>query len=441
MTSNITEKCVQVCKFCSENATAQQHNCTSQLSLPSDCITDDTLSDGDPYSNTGSQTSKDEKNPNNGTGRVVAKLDWVQGIASLPETQYRRFVETIKETFLIDFSDDLGSRAVGRVFQHHHKADGALIAYNVVEVPVDFADRHKDSESVQVKHRYDVLFSITGRGLANCHNPSQQHWQFLNYLAAIGSRVTRLDIALDDFSKQHHPTVFVDATESGKATGYKKYVITGGRKWSPSKGWIDDGCTLYLGSRQSDKVYRYYDKSLESKGITDSYRLEGEYKDEYARSVFENLIQSASPEKYYQSLIDVVCGGIDYREKAGNQDGEAIVDEFGHILTVRCAFWQDLIDRSKASPFKVLCGRVRSSIEQSIQWVERAVTRTLATIEQFMDCAENDFHNWLKNAITESRSKIKSEHIAQINSGLMQLSALNFHNPELTEKEVLQGIF
>lgn len=106
----------------------------------------------------------------------------------------------------------------------------------------------------------------------------------------MGAKTTRLDLAIDAKNCNVDIMVIYDACKAGlsKGTAQNINIIQG----------VDGSATLYVGSRQSDKFCRLYDKGIQSKLGGDWKRLEVELKGDvakqYARVVAANGDKSIS---------------------------------------------------------------------------------------------------------------------------------------------------
>lgn len=100
------------------------------------------------------------------------------------------------------------------------------------------------------------------------------------------ARATRTDLALDDYLKLLSYDKLQDVKRLHNVKRFRN--ITPYEKWVSGelKGWC-----YYYGSRQSDVMFRIYDKSAETKGEIDAVRLEGEYHNELANDIFQKCAE------------------------------------------------------------------------------------------------------------------------------------------------------
>lgn len=117
-----------------------------------------------------------------------------------------------------------------------------------------------------------------GRSLREMMLGGHTQLEMLSWVIANGGRVTRLDLAVDVLDETIDLIALASCPRVKDAPG-------SARKWSQVSG-SDGGQTVYIGSRQSEKFLRIYDKAIES-GIRDRpwVRFELEIKGDTARQV------------------------------------------------------------------------------------------------------------------------------------------------------------
>lgn len=120
-----------------------------------------------------------------------------------------------------------------------------------------------------------------------------QRWSLLaSLLGLCDARITRIDIAADDFQGQYPITWAMERYEAGEFDR---------RGQRPNARFIDDmgskkGKTLYIGSRQSENQLRAYEKGRE-KGDPDSewMRYEGEFHASHRRDLPLDMLTDPAP--------------------------------------------------------------------------------------------------------------------------------------------------
>jgi hypothetical protein len=127
-----------------------------------------------------------------------------------------------------------------------------------------------------------ALIDISSKGLKRISRDSQA--LLFSALFDLGFVPTRMDIALDDYSKTVSPQLAFAAARQGNKSGFRRFSYQ-----------EDDrkAGTFYAGVRGSNgggKFLRIYDKHIQSDGIVDAVRVEIELSQEKVRDAFTNLV-------------------------------------------------------------------------------------------------------------------------------------------------------
>jgi DNA relaxase NicK len=204
-------------------------------------------------------------------------------------------------------------------------------------------------------------------------------------------KVTRLDIAIDDFDKHIKPHQIIKALQEDEYTGFKKadIVINHDRNWG---GWC-----LYLGKRESDKVVRYYDKYSESRGKVNSYRWELESHDDYSDAIFSAWCECTQSEEEIQHLlVNYAIGQLRFLHKTSKN-------------LSRCEnldWWDEFINFLCSIPNRICITRIMTSVERKIEWVRRSVAKSLAVINDAV--GESRMFDLMADAIESARLRYTS---------------------------------
>ena len=341
------------------------------------------------------------------TNQNTLGLDWVQGTCSLTRTELVCLRGEIASAFADSFDVDKGYFFSGRKFDHHQiSGRGAIVAYNILPPPDDLIQVGGDViQRLDLDSKCcDVLFSIPSKVLAGCGS-SFSFFRFLRMLIQWDFKPTRIDIAADDYSKSLSPDTIKQA--------YSEGLLHGARTCSEVRNWSDDGFTIYLGSKKSDKLIRYYNKRVESKGEIDSYRFETVLRDDYAKGFWKILkLVLSNPEnclveQNYRELLSISLNSIDFYSLSGDKNSEKIY----------CDWWVEFkksFDCDSAA--KIVASRVKTIVDNSIEWVHKQVEPTLAKIEYYFQETGRDFCEWLNARLESGRSRITNTHINQVDS-------------------------
>jgi hypothetical protein len=341
----------------------------------------------------------------------------LQGLLRLTPLQFQTFIGEISNIFKDLFASDAGYFFSGRTFYHHRVSDrGGRIAWNILDfVSSQDGDRHQLDERI-----IDCWFCLPAQLLNGCESTFALR-RFISLLSEFGFKPSRIDLALDDYSKSLTWQNFDDARKAGQAYGFKK-----GRLTTSFGNVLGDGFTYYMGSSGSDKLYRFYDKNVESNGDIDCHRLEAQFRDDWCKSVWASLLLADTDKKFHQTIVDCVCQPIDFYD----------VDECsGEKIPLK--WWSDFKEAVSFQGVHLSCGRIKTSIERSLEWVEKSVERTLATIETYYERIEQDFGEYLNARLEAGRRKIRSVHETQIKSALLQIGVTDF----ISYKDACAGFF
>lgn len=119
----------------------------------------------------------------------------------------------------------------------------------------------------------------------------------LRQALAMGATVTRIDLAID-WPKQMYLRALKGAADMGE-------IVTRARDWNLIEGRT--GTTLYVGSRESEKFLRIYDKAAETKTEGTWFRIELECKGYFARGVALHVDANG-----YDYFGDIIKGFVDW---------------------------------------------------------------------------------------------------------------------------------
>ncbi|MGE3175261.1 MAG: replication initiation factor domain-containing protein [Planctomycetota bacterium] len=140
---------------------------------------------------------------------------------------------------------------------------------------------------------------------------------------AYGLKVSRLDVAIDDFDRSFIPRQFaeacVDGDLSSEAAVLGRGVITRVRPtnwdWSRRK----NGC-FWLGGAKAARRLRVYDKEAESRGAIEAVRVELQCRDEYALDMAHRLVAAMVAERPLGDVArERVRGFVDLRVPSGSR--------------------------------------------------------------------------------------------------------------------------
>lgn len=310
---------------------------------------------------------------------LTGKLSTIEQVRS----EVKKLASVFLEHDAVVFSEDQGI-TIGRYYQHTARTpNGLLVSYTPVVI-------------ASGKKCYDVRFAIPSKVLKRIH--FRFTYVQLKRLKNLGFKPTRLDIAIDDYDKRIHPDLIRSAIRDKNLVRIRK-----------SETIINDaeptvGFTIYLGSRQSNVFFRYYDKFTQSGGKLDCWRLEGEFKDEYAESWWQALFTyDRYDEKWCKSLLlESLIGSIDFRDRSQDEN------------VTRCprlSWWECFIeDCGSSGGVRFTMPRQESTLQSKADWVGRQVETTLALFHAAL--GESGFLDYVAMWVASGQRRFNNMHRA-----------------------------
>ena len=250
-----------------------------------------------------------------------------------------------------------------------------------------------------------LLISMSGSVVSQI--PVRKFWGFCrDVLALVNFKVTRLDIAIDDYFKRLNELDIKEAAECGN------FAIV--QSISPyrthRKGGIVEGFTWYFGSKNSDNFARFYDKATESKGEIDSYRLEGQFADEKAHLIWKQWL--SIPDSEFDNispryLSGSVLGLIEFVDRSGSNGSK----QKNICRMKRLGWWQQFVEACGAH-IRHSVVRADTTLERAKQWIAKQVMPTLAAIQKTLGLL--DFRGWLDEGMAKAAANFTAEQTAKI---------------------------
>lgn len=195
-------------------------------------------------------------------------------------------------------------------------------------------------------------------------------------------KVTRLDIALDDYSRRVSWDYLSDLVDRGD------YVLVSSSKKIASKSDFFSGLegSIYFGSPNSTKLLRFYDAEAVH-GIP-ADRWEVQFRRQRAENAFDFCLQCDS----VNQLGSLVTGAIDFIERSTN---------FPY------PFWESIKSDLFSSPYPVPCGQPKPDLFRSLAWIDRQVGPTLAMLR---DTAGENWPSLFDSYCQEWRTRYSPYH-------------------------------
>lgn len=188
-------------------------------------------------------------------------------------------------------------------------------------------------------------------------------------LKSRGCRISRMDLAYDDFTKTFTPHDFACWKMTGRISTQCK--VCGFMMSEATKGG-----TFYLGKRGKGRFLRIYDKEYESKGVINSIRYEFELRQEWATLIQDKIL--ADVDFSVADLIEGMFTVTNEYERSDNAD-------YNRVLKSRAGVdekWQLFLDsirtiRERHLEVKVCNVKQHNSFDKKEEWIKTQVLPTL----------------------------------------------------------------
>lgn len=207
--------------------------------------------------------------------------------------------------------------------------------------------------------------------------------QFIAEFLAYGAVFTRIDVAMD--SQDVHMDAVIQSWEIGqvisRSTLKHQQIIRNG----------EGAQSLYVGSRHSERMVRFYDKALEQ-GLQDGSiwtRCEVEFKSDSAQLCAGYIACN-------KCLREIILSTVDFR----------IEDDCNKTRRTRCDWWESWIKVSESN-ISFAIAKVDATIAKTYAWLQRAVAPSMAFISFALG---NTF--WLNSMAEAATGRISSYKLA-----------------------------
>jgi hypothetical protein len=201
-------------------------------------------------------------------------------------------------------------------------------------------------------------------------------------------RCSRIDIAIDDYSKQLKPLVLRQCRIDGR--------IKHCRPTAKQKDYFGNdfnvGFTVYIGSRESDRFVRFYDKNERSGGAINAYRYEAQFMQGHAHKIFSDLCSFSHTPSMLVQATRFCLGVFDYFD-----------DDY---KKQRCSWWQDFIDYCLPSGdvggIRYRISALAPTLTTVVDYVKRQASGALSLIRHLYGTKE--FIRWMLDDDISGRS-------------------------------------
>jgi hypothetical protein len=236
----------------------------------------------------------------------------------------------------------------------------------------------------------------------------------------------RADIYYDDYCKIISPEALHKACKGG-GVGVPRYTnLRGWDEYDLQKG-KSRGFTVYVGSCKSDRQLRYYDKTLESDGKQDCYRLEmqdvGQYAEKfgpYMLEVLERALECGSIKDSVAVLRDayksLLKGAISFHEIPEGVSQEDLPQNWAK-RSPHTWWWEEMM--AGLEPAKLTLDRVEPSLQKAVAWFINQVAPTLAVIKMVYQHHGMPFNSWHTGHIDKASDRLGDKHLRMIEEAIL----------------------
>ena len=241
-----------------------------------------------------------------------------------------------------------------------------------------------------------------------------------------GVKFRRVDLYYDDYCKTISPEALHKACKGG-GVGVPRFTNLRGWDEYDLQNGNSRGFTVYVGSPQSDKQFRYYDKNLESDGEQDCYRLEMEITGQYAEKLGPYMLEVLERALDCDSIADsaavlrdgykaLIKGSISFHDIPPGKSQK----DLGHNWANRSPqtwWWEEMMAGLESA--KLTLDRVKPSLQKAAAWIRSQVAPSLAQIRAVFGYWGIPFRDWLDQALEQGEARWKDKHMKVMEEALL----------------------
>ena len=209
--------------------------------------------------------------------------------------------------------------------------------------------------------------------------------ELITKVLRVGGKFTRVDVALD--SHETHISTIDAAIRRGD-------LVSRSVERTYQGSFVNDGYTIYIGARSSDRFVRIYNKAAEQK-LTDGAvwtRVEIEFKKHQAQLAATYILQGAD-------LRSLVFSALDFRDRTADSN------------TSRCpqldwwSAWVGAVERVSFARETIV-----KTARRIYQWVVRQCAPSLAFLDEYL----GKDPTWLYQLCDANRNRIPNARLKEI---------------------------
>lgn len=256
---------------------------------------------------------------------------------------------------------------------------------------------------------HELYISIPGSYISRLSH--QEIWELIQRLVKLNFRPTRLDLNID----APKSILSLDDIEQAILDEHLCHAVRCTQYQELKRGNKIKGRTIYIGSHQSHKYIRIYDKEAESGGAIKANRFEAQLRVKYAMAYWNEIKRCKNMSDLAKVASNVLINLIDFRDKYHHQ----AIDKAKRLP------WWDKFCKLVGKGLKLTIERVKPTLLAATKWINHQVSKTLACLKIVLD---DRFVPWLEQELAYATYSMGTEHISRIiawENELLSLSSLS----------------
>ena len=346
------------------------------------------------------------------TPMLSYKVDWLAFTISSSLINNKNEINKILKPLGYDL--DLFEEVPGRYFYNSGLTIGNYFS-------IYFNDLAKDISKYSSE---TISFQLTGNGCTDLGyrledklgKDDEKNWIYLfKWLKDMGAKITRIDLALDDFEGLCNFELMISKLKKGYYRSEKKtFTINRGQDQRQNSR----GLTIYIGKMPKGgvgskgiyymRMYRKLEqfkekhqlapKKARESGVWDRYEIA--FSKAKAQAVVDKILETGSVSKVY---LGVLRNLVEFLNPTKNKAGNIYKNKDKWQV---CKWWRDFL--SDAEKVKIGSDAVRDvSLAELLSWIRTAVVPSLRLLEEIGDNRGFDIYQIIKSCNVKFAKKQK----------------------------------
>lgn len=320
-----------------------------------------------PVSNTGASNTKG----------VVGLIDWFS--VTFPYQGLEGAKMVIEDVFKMKLADFVDSPKGLNGYQSQKRSGNIVLLFDG-------------------KPEMGVHVMLSGQGCRLYESLGLRGWRELSqYCVSYGAHSSRIDAALDDYKGFFTLDMIEEKIE-------KRELRTLFKKARPDKeidlatdAGVDNGKTMYLGSKASDLRIRIYDKG-KKEGVSYKWvRTEIELHDERA-TVFLNMLADKDESELGLLIAGVLRQYVNFVDPSDSDSNKA--------RWPVCGWWAEFL--GEVEKVRLTVSKSVKTIKDKMAWASVQWSKTMALVDVYLDEKGLDAYDWFGELMAAGRKKFKT---------------------------------